>query len=80
MTPNQQALINLRRALLDGTVRRRRLLAALTLAEMAEAAGVSASALSRWENGIRTPRTAESLRLIAVLEALEEVRRGHDAR
>ncbi len=75
-TTNIQSLVELRRALLDGTFRQQRQRAGLTLAEVARAAGVSPSALSRWEHGHRLPRTADALRLKGVLDVIQAVRRA----
>ena len=47
-----------------------------TLAEVGEAVGVSASAVSRWERGKRKPQRSHRMAYVAVLRDLEAV--GHD--
>lgn len=79
MTRPTTSLTDPLRSALDGTLRRRRLRAARHLAEHARRAGVTSPALSRWENGVRPPRTSTSLRLIALFQAIEEVRHAPDA-
>ena len=65
-----QELVQLRRALTDGTARRLREQAGLSLTDVARPAGVTASTISRWESGLRVPRTAQALRYAEVLKAL----------
>lgn len=62
-----------RAALRAGRVRRLRIKLGLSQRELAEAVGggVDAATISRWENGVRVPRTAAAARLAAVLRALE---------
>jgi transcriptional regulator with XRE-family HTH domain len=61
-----------RAALRDGRVRKLRVRLGLSQRELAEAVGADESALSRWEAGLRVPRTAVAERLGLVLRALEE--------
>jgi transcriptional regulator with XRE-family HTH domain len=72
-TRQLQDLVLLRRALADGTARRLREAAGLSLADVARPAGVTAATISRWESGTRTPRAEQALRYAAVLKALQAV-------
>jgi len=63
----------LRRSFADGTARRAREDAGLSLRDVAPAAGITLSTLSRWERGLRRPRAAECLRAAPVLAELLEV-------
>lgn len=49
------------------TMREARMKAGLTLAGLAEAVGVSAAAIQRYENGLRTPRIGIAKKIGAVL-------------
>jgi transcriptional regulator with XRE-family HTH domain len=54
----------------DGTARKLRLEAGLSLGEVAEHVGVGIPTVSRWEQGERRPRGRFALRYGALLEAL----------
>lgn len=60
-----------RRAASDGALRRARVEAGLSQAELARALDVTPAAVSRWESGARRPRSTVARRLSAVLRALE---------
>ena len=66
-----EAIARIRADLKTGTARRAREAAEVTQAEMAAACEVTASAVSQWEDGNRTPKTRNSL---AHARALERVR------
>ena len=61
-----------RRAAKDGSARRARIDAGLSLRDIAGPCGVAASTVLRWEAG-RTPRAAAALRWGAVLADIEKV-------
>jgi transcriptional regulator with XRE-family HTH domain len=63
--------ISLARELLaDGTARRVRKNARLSLRDAGKAVGVPASTVSRWERGLRTPRSAAAARYADLLSRL----------
>ena len=64
------ALGLVRRAAADGTTRRVRTAAGVTLAEVGRAAGVEAQTVCRWESGRRSPRGHAAERYAAVIIAL----------
>ena len=59
-----------RQLLADGTARRIREGAGLSLRDVAKDLGVAASAVSRWENEKRSPRGESALAYVALLERL----------
>jgi|GEM_PF-2858043 len=70
----QQAakLAAVRRSAKDGACRQTRIEAKLSFRDMADACGVAASTVLRWEAG-RVPRSAAALRWAAILADLEKV-------
>ena len=65
-----------RRHLPDTEERRRlRIEAQLNLDDIAELVGVTASAVSRWERGTRTPTGSRRVAYVAILRELDEVLR-----
>ncbi len=72
-TRQLQELVLLRRALADGTARRLRTDAGLSLSDVARYAGVTPATVSRWETGTHVPRVDQGLRYAAVLKALQAV-------
>ena len=64
------AISLVRRAAADGTARRVRELAGVTLEELGRACGVEPQTVLRWENGSRSPRTAAAGRYAAAVVAL----------
>ena len=71
MVPSELiALSRLHALLQSGGARAIRVAAGLSLAAVAGPVGVSAAALSRYENGLRRPRPAVALRYLRVLESL----------
>jgi len=63
------------RRLTHGTGRRIRMLAGLSMRELAEELGVNAPTLDRWERGKSNPRPIQAVRW---LEAIERLRRALD--
>jgi transcriptional regulator with XRE-family HTH domain len=61
-----------RRAAKDGSARRARVAAELSLRDIAGPCGVAASTVMRWEAG-RAPNAAAALRYAAILADLEKV-------
>jgi transcriptional regulator with XRE-family HTH domain len=59
-----------RRLAASGEARARRLAAALSLQEVADAVGCSAVAVWRWEKGTRAPRGPAAARYADLLDAL----------
>jgi transcriptional regulator with XRE-family HTH domain len=55
----------------DGRARQLRLDARFSGSELARLVGVTPATLSRWENGLRTPRGEAAERYAAVLEELQ---------
>lgn len=76
------SIILARRAASDGTARRVRELAGLSLDEMARFVHVSPQTILRWELGRRTPRAAAALRyaegLRLLIATLSDVERDDD--
>jgi transcriptional regulator with XRE-family HTH domain len=64
-------LVTARQRARDGSARHIRRRAGLTLAQMADAVGVTESTMSRWENGQRQPRSDALLRWAGILAELE---------
>lgn len=60
----------------DGSARRIRVAAHLSLTDIASAVGVDQSTVHRWETGRRAPRGAPALRYGALLDALERTPTG----
>jgi len=67
-----QRMAEVRRRLKDGEAREVRRAAGVSLSEMACAVGVSPTAIWRYENGSRVPRTAAALAYARALERLEQ--------
>ena len=67
------AVSQTRVALREGRLRKARVGLGLSQRELADAigGGVDAATISRWENGLRVPRTAAAERVGRVLRALE---------
>ena len=65
------ALHQLRSLCITGEARRIRESRRLTVAEIAQTVGVSHTAVSRWERGLRTPRGGAALRYAKLLQALD---------
>ena len=65
------AISQARSALREGRVRELRESHGLSQRELARALGVDETALSRWENGSRMPRSGAAERLYGVLKVLE---------
>jgi transcriptional regulator with XRE-family HTH domain len=63
-------LARVRAACRSGAARRVREAARLTKAEVGRGSGVSGPAVSRWENGSRSPTGPEALRYLKLLEKL----------
>jgi DNA-binding transcriptional regulator YiaG len=61
-----------RRHATDGSGRRIRQTANLTLAEVAAVVGVSEPTVSRWEEGLQRPRTDAAIRWAKVLAELQK--------
>lgn len=78
MTPAADlvALLRARRCAADGTGRQLREAAHLSLRDMASAADLSPSTLSRWETGGRRPHGAAAIRYGRLLGDLEELARA----
>ncbi len=55
-----------------GRLREQRLRSRLSLAEVAEAVGATAAAVSRWERGLRRPRGEAAIRYLDLLEQLDQ--------
>lgn len=74
MPPNSDliALLRARRYAADGTGRRLREAAHLSLRDLAAAAGLSYSTVSRWETGVSRPRGGGAIRYGRLLGDLEE--------
>lgn len=72
-TSDALLLSEARRALRDGSAREIRERAKLTQREVAESVGVSADAVTRWEQGSRSPRGTAALRYARLLAQLREV-------
>ena len=64
-------IVDARRRAQDGSARRIRQQAGLTLAEVAKALGVDESSVSRWEGGSRQPRADVAVRWAQLLAELE---------
>jgi DNA-binding transcriptional regulator YiaG len=69
------ALLRARRCAADGTGRRLREAAHLSLRDMAHAAGLNYSTLSRWETGVSRPHGAAAIRYGRLLADLEDIAR-----
>jgi transcriptional regulator with XRE-family HTH domain len=65
-------LVTVRAAAQSGRTRQIRLAAGLSLRELADAVGVGASTLYRWETGDRRPRGDAALRYAELLNELAE--------
>jgi transcriptional regulator with XRE-family HTH domain len=63
--------LKVRRMLHDGTARQRREAAGLSQQDVADALGVDAASVFRWETRRRTPRRALALRYADLLDALD---------
>ena len=68
---NIAVFISQRNAIADGSAREIRKKAGLTLVDVANALGVSATTVGRWESGQRVPRLAPASRYIRLLAELE---------
>ena len=68
---NIAVFISQRNAIVDGSAREIRRKAGLTLVDVANALGVSATTVGRWESGQRVPRPAPASRYIRLLAELE---------
>ena len=66
-------LAAVRRVASDGSARRIRRAAGLSLAEVANELGVTIGTVSKWETGARSPRRAAALKYAEVLRQLLEV-------
>ncbi len=64
-------LTKAREAAANGGARRRRIKARLSQAEVAEDVGVTRTAVSLWERGLRRPRGQAALRYARLLATLE---------
>lgn len=75
MPPNSElvALLRARRYAADGTGRRLREAAHLSLRDLAGAAGLNYSTLSRWETGVSRPHGDGAIRYGRLLGDLEEL-------
>lgn len=69
-TTTTARLARLRRMCEDGTARTIRQSRGSSLREIARDAGTYPSTISRWERGLRSPRGAEALAYLDVLEEL----------
>jgi transcriptional regulator with XRE-family HTH domain len=58
----------------SGEARQRRLAAALSLRQIADAIGVSHSAVWKWENGEQLPRGTAAVEWVRLLDDLERAR------
>lgn len=63
----------LRARMASGEAKRMREMARLSIIEASNGAGVSASALHRWERGERQPHGAGAIRYAELLKALEQM-------
>lgn len=68
----------IRQMLTDGTARKIRKDAGLSLADVGSVIGVDQVTVYRWETGRRTPRTDHALKLDALLQALQTSKGGAD--
>jgi len=62
----------------DGTARRIRLSARLSVGDIARAGGWSESTVHRWESGERAPRSEAALRYLEILRSLTELLEARD--
>lgn len=76
MSENVQQLAMVRHLARTGEARRRRTAARLSLSEVAQAVGVSAPTISRWERGQRMPRGAHAVAFLQLLESIDDSPRG----
>jgi DNA-binding XRE family transcriptional regulator len=74
--PHLAARAEVRRMAETGLCRAVREMADATLEEIGTEVGVSSSAISRWERGLRLPRGRRAGRYLEVLRALQEMGGG----
>jgi DNA-binding XRE family transcriptional regulator len=72
-THDPVALVRVRRLASSGVAKKRREDAGLSIADIAEAIGVSATTVFRWENSLRRPTGEAALRYGRLLDELREV-------
>lgn len=70
---NLVQVATVRRWCVTGEAHARRVAARLSLGEVAQAAGVDAATIRKWETGTRTPRRDAALRYYAILDSLGRV-------